>query len=258
MEEQTSAPVTEATAQTQTAEAPAQANASAEKMDAIVGKLAGKEPPKKEPEKPPEKPPETGKTKEAPGGVNKVLNRLRNSESKYAELEKKYEELQAKQKDGKASELDEYKMSQIQEQYNNLQDEYLQEYIARAQQELGDGYADFEESSKYYVPLLNGNAPEFANELAKMDSSFAIMNEFFKAFNDGSVDLKTFLELPAPRQIAVLRRVDYLMRNPQAPAAAPPPKAPTVPVPHDTTIGAPPADKNAMMGSIVSKMAGKM
>jgi len=259
MEEQTSAPVADAAAQTQTEEAPAQANASAEAMEAIVGKMAGKEPPKTEPEKTPE-PEKPSENKKPPSRVDKVLNRLKNSESRYAELAKQHAELQAKLKDGKASELDEYKISQIEKEYADINNEYMQEYTAAAQQELGDGYAAFEESSTYYVPLLNKDAPEFANKLANMENKFTIMNEFFKGFNDGSVDLKKFLELPAPRQIAVLLRVDELVRNPQsvrtAVPSAPPPKAPTVPIPSDVTIDASPADKNAKMSSIVHKLAG--
>ncbi len=251
-EQQTSTPAAEA-GQTQETQATEQSNASAEAMEAIVSKMAGKEPPpKKEPEKPAE-------NKKPPSRVDKVLNRLKNSESKCEDLEKKYAELEAKIKDGKASELDEYKMSQIQEQYKNLQDDYLREYTAAAQEELGDGYAAFEESSNYYVPLLNSSAPEFANKLANMENRFTIMNEFFKGFNDGSVDLKKFLELPAPRQIAVLQRADYLMRNPKsaqtAAPSAPPPKAPTVPIPGDVTIGSQPANKNAKMDSIVANLA---
>jgi len=255
--EQTTAPAPDAT-QTPTTSAETTPVDKTTQMDAIVGKIAGnpQEPEKKEE---PSKQPEPAKQEEPPKPakrVDKLLSQLKDKDAKLADLQSKYNELAAKVKDGKATELDEYKMAQIEEQTQAIAEASAQEYFVQAAEALGDDFDSFQENSGYYVPVLNQHAPDFAKALAGSEFKFTIMNELFKGVNNGTIDLKKFLEQPAPRQIAFLRYVENNMRNPQPAKPTPPAREPPkVPVPNDVAMGSPPTDKKAKMNEILGRMS---
>jgi len=262
----TAAPTVDA-AQTQTTPPPSAPPAEptqqekAAKMEAIVGKMAGKdpkpEPPPKESQKT-EEPPKADPPKLKPKSVNKLLERLKESDAEVARLQAQLNEIAAKEKDGKATELDEYKKSETIKELNKIADADAQEFQTKAAEALGDKYEAFTESNEYYAPWLNRYAPAFSQALGAMENSAVLLNEFYNAFNDGSIDFNAFLQFPAPRQIAVLHKAAELIRNPQPPAppqAPPAVQPPKVPVPTDSAVSALPTDKMARMNQIVANMA---
>lgn len=243
------------------------------RMDAIVARMAGKEEPTKpkeaaEPPKPKEAA-EPPKPAEPPRkGAGALRQQLKSERLKLAELAGKYAELAAKQQDGKATELEEYKMEEMQRQYNEIVAAQEQEYMDRAAEVLGDRYEAFAQNSQFYAPLLNQHAGKFAMAATELENGIEVLADFYEAFNNGSIDFSVFVKLPEPRQLFILRQAAEFKRNPQAAAAEaqrqtqqqaqarqaqPPPK---VPVPSDSAVGSQPVDKNARMAAIVARMAG--
>jgi len=231
----------------------------AEKMAAIIDNKAGKEktpkqPPKETPK--PEEPPKAGPPK-PPKRVDKLLNRLKESDTEIADLKAQLSEIAAREKEGKATELDQYKKSELEKKYVELVDAEAKEFHSKAADALGDKYEEFKTSNEYYAPLLNQYANDFTNAAMAMEDGIKVLNEFYTAFNDGSIDINQFVNLPVPRQLAILRKTDELMRNPQPPAPPAPPAAspPKVPIPTDSAVGSPSTDKKSKMDQIIANKA---
>jgi len=251
---------------------PTQADKAA-KMDAVINKMAGKEEPVKPAEQ--EKPKvaaDPAKPKEEPKKTNdrRMAEKYKEEKTRRLDIENKYAELAAKYKEGEEiSEVDKLRMEQLEEQYASYTKERAEAYQADAQEALGEDYAEVQESSRYYVPLLLQNAPQFATALAQEENKFIMMRDLFRCFTDGSIDMKKFIAAPAPAQIKFLRDMDAAIRNPKPPEAAAKPSTPPVqtiphvqppkvPIPSDSEVNNPPDNKNAKMAAIISGMAKKL
>ena len=244
----------------------------AAKMNAITKKMAGEEPAKPaEPEKPkPEAEPAKPTTEPKKTGNERLSEKLKKEKAIRLDIERKYAEIVSKQKEGEEpSEIDKLKMEQLEEQHAALSRESAERYQAEAQEALGDDFAEVQESSSYYVPLLLKAAPQFSAELAQQENKFVMMRDLFRCFTDGTIDIQKFVALPAPAQIKLLRGMDDAIRNPKPPSTSTPPAAPPVqtvptvqpprvPVPSDTGVSNPPDNKNAKMAAIISGMAKRL
>jgi len=250
---------------------PTQADKAA-KMDAITKKMAGEGPAKPaEPEKPkPEAEPAKPKDDTKKSDNKRLSEKYKEEKLRRLDIEGKYAELVSKQKEGEEpSEIDKLKMEQLEEQYATLSKESAERYKEEAQEALGDDFAEVQESSNYYVPLLLKAAPQFTTELAQQENKFVMMRDLFRCFTDGSLDIQKFVALPAPAQIKFLRSMDDAIRNPKPPSASTTPAAPPVqtiapvqppkvPVPSDSGVSTPPDNKNAKMAQIISGMAKRL
>ena len=252
--------------------APAEKTPS-EKMAAIVGNLAGKEPPKTEPAAPPATPakpaePEPPKTEPAAKksnfqeGRKRIETKASKLEARLSEAQAKIAELETKAKTGELTEVEQLRAEQLTAQREQMYEEIEHEYHIAAAEALGDDYDAFAEGNKYYTPLLNKDAPDFAKALGGMENKFLVMAVLYNGFTEGTVDYEKFLKLPYPRQVAFARELDKKIQagaSGQPPAAPASPVAPTVappvvPNPQDLPTGTP-KDKNAKMMQIVRNIA---
>jgi hypothetical protein len=159
----------------------------------------------------PKKQPARERIKNLTNQRNEALNQAENFQKERDNAIKLLEQLQRKNAAGRSTQKELIQEVMLEQQVDNMNQQRTSELLDRI-----DTMPDPEEykvNYEYYTPILEKYARNMLQHLIKYDNYPEVLNVMFNAINNGTIDLRTWIQKPLPVQLNEIKYVSNQLKN---------------------------------------------